>query len=341
MQNSKKALITAEFDQADVRRLEDMGYEVALAGWGQTRHAMSLEELAAMVPGTSVLIVEVEQVSQAVMAAAPGLRAIAACRASPVNVDVTAATSRGIPVLATPGRNAESVADFCAGLMLNLCRNISRAERHLREHRWLVGAGEQPYFHFRGPEIKDKTLGLIGFGAVGRAFARRVRGMDMRVMVTDPYLQQENLGGLGELVPLERLLAMADFVSLHVPLNSETRGLLSAQRLGQMKPTAYLINTARAGVVDEDSLFNALASHQIAGAALDVFWDEPEIAPRWFTLDNVLLTPHLGGAADDVKAHHAAMVVEDILTLESGGVPARMVNPEVLRHAKSQEGKTR
>jgi phosphoglycerate dehydrogenase-like enzyme len=146
---------------------------------------------------------------------------------------------------------------------------------------------------------------------------------------------------LGELVPLERLLAMADFVSLHVPLNSETRGLLSAQRLGQMKPTAYLINTARAGIVDEDSLFNALASHQIAGAALDVFWDEPEIAPRWFTRDNVLLTPHLGGAADDVKAHHAAMVIEDILTLESGGIPARMVNPEVLRHAKSQEGKTR
>lgn len=329
MQNSKKALITAEFAPADICRLQDMGYEVELAGWGQTRRTLSPAELADMMRGVSVLVVEVEQVSQDVFSAAPELRAVAACRAAPVNVDVAAATERGIPVLATPGRNADSVADFCLGLMLNLCRSISRAERHLREHGWYVGVGELPYFHFRGPEIGGKTLGLVGFGAVGQAVARRVRGMDMKVLVTDPYVTQDSLGDLGHLVPLERLLAAADFVSLHVPMTEETQGLLGAQQLGLMKPTAYLINTARAAVVDEDALFSALSSRRIAGAALDVFWNEPDIAPRWFTLDNVLLTPHLAGAADDVKAHHSAMVVEDIQTLEAGGIPARAVNPEV------------
>jgi len=334
MQPSKKrALITAEFDPRAVAKLREMGYEVKQIGWGQTHHALSPEELAAHMPGTTLLIVEVEKVTAAVMAAAPELAVIADCRSVPVNVDVSAATARGIPVLATPARNANSVADFCVGLMLALCRNISRAERHLRQKGWLVNGDEQPYFHFRGPEVEGKTLGLIGFGAVGRAFARRARGLNMRVLVYDPYVDDKSVNSLAQRVSLETLLTEADVISLHVPLNEETTGLLNAERLAMLKPSAYLINTARAGTVDEDALFNALASGQIAGAALDVFWNEPEIAPRWFTLDNVLLTPHLGGAADDVKVHHSAMVIEDLLTLEAGGVPSRLVNPEVLRKA--------
>lgn len=333
MNPQKRAIITAEFDPSGIVRLIEMGYVVQETGWGQTHHVLPTQELIALMPGTSLLIVEVEQVSAEVIAAAPELEVIATCRAGPVNVDVAAATAWGIPVLTTPARNADSVADFAVGIMVSLCRNLHHAERHLRQNGWLVG-NELPYFHFRGPEISGKTLGLIGCGAIGRALARRVQGFDMRVLVTDPYINQDNLGNLGQLAPLETVLTQADFISLHVPATAETKGLLNAERLALMKPTAYLINTARAAVVDEDALFTALASGRLAGAALDVFWNEPQIASRWFTLDNVLLTPHLGGAADDVKTHHSAMVVEDLETLQAGGVPARLANPEVLVGAK-------
>lgn len=211
-----------------------------------------------------------------------------------------------------------------------MCRNISRAERHLRQNGWLVQGDELPYFHFRGPEIAGKTLGLIGCGAIGRALARRAQGFDMRLLISDPYLDPADLADLGQLVSLETVLAEADFVSLHVPVTGETRGLLRAERLALLKPTAYLINTARAAVIDEEALFDVLASKRLAGAALDVFWDEPEIDPRWFSLDNVLLTPHLGGAADDVKIHQSAMIVADLQSLQAGGVPARLANPEVV-----------
>jgi D-3-phosphoglycerate dehydrogenase len=325
-----QALVTAEFDPAGLARLQAMGYAVQIGGWGQTHHALSGAELAALVSAMALLIVEVEQVSAEVIAAAPGLQVIATCRSGPVNVDVAAATARAIPVLTTPARNADSVADFAVGVMLSLCRNIHRAERHLRQNGWLVNGDELPYFYFRGPEIPGKTLGLIGCGAVGRALARRVRGFDMRVLVYDPYIDPASLDDLAQPAALETVLAQADFLSLHVPVTPETRGLLNAERLAMLKPGAYLINTARAPVVDEEALFDALACGRLAGAALDVFWDEPRIAPRWFGLDNVLLTPHLGGAADDVKVHHSAMIVEDLQTLQAGGVPLRLANPEIL-----------
>ena len=329
--NSKKALITAEFDPSAVTRLKELGYEVEETGWGQTRQALTGAQLAARMPGVALLVVEVEQVTADVLAAAPELELIATCRANPVNIDIAAATARGIPVIATPGRNADSVADFTVGVMLALARNISRAERHLRQNGWLVNGAELPYFHFRGPELAGKTLGLIGGGAIGRAVAQRVRGFNMPVLVYDPYLDQASLGSLGQLISLAEVLSRADFLSLHVPVTAETKGLLGADRLALMKPTAYLINTARAGVIDEDALFEALAASRLAGAALDVFWQEPEIDPRWFSLNNVLLTPHLAGAADDVRVHHSAMIVEDLLALRSGQAPPRLVNPEVLR----------
>jgi phosphoglycerate dehydrogenase-like enzyme len=292
---------------------------------------LSEVELMSLVPGVALLIVEVEQVSAGIIEAAPALEVIATCRAGPVNIDVAAATARGIPVLSTPARNADSVADFTLGLMLALCRNINRAERHLRQQGWLVNGKELPYFHFRGPEIFGKTLGLIGGGAIGRALARRVSGFEMPVLVYDPYLDQAALGELGRLAALDEVLAQADFISLHAPVTAETKGLLNARRLGLMKKTAYLINTARAQIVEEEALFEALANGRIAGAALDVFWNEPEIAPRWFALENVLLTPHLGGAADDVKLHHSAMIIEDVQALAAGKAPGRLVNPQALR----------
>ena len=163
-------------------------------------------------------------------------------------------------------------------------------------------------------------------------------------MVFDPYINPTGLAGLGASVTLDEVLRAADFLSLHLPLSRETAGMLDAAHLALMQPTAYLINTARAGVVDEDALFDALQNRRLAGAALDVFWQEPAIAPRWFTLDNVLLTPHLAGAADDVKVHHSTMILEDLRALWTGACPARIANPQVLSTTKlsaadKQEGK--
>jgi D-3-phosphoglycerate dehydrogenase len=328
---TKQALVLAEFDPAAIPTLEALGYGVELAGWGQTRHALTEDALVARIPDVALLIVEVERVTEPVIEAAQQLEIIAACRAQPVNVDVAAATGRGIPVLSAPARNADSVADFALGLLLAAGRHICRADRHVREHGWYVD-DEIPYFHFRGPELGGKTLGLVGCGSIGRKLAQRARALGMNVLAHDPYLTQDELAGLARLARLDEVLAQADFLSLHVPATDETEKMIGASELAQMKPTAYLVNTARAAVVDETALYDALEKRRIAGAALDVFWKEPLPADSpWLELDNVLLTPHLAGAADEVKNHHAGMVVEDVRTLLDGGCPARLVNPEVLQ----------
>ncbi len=205
-----------------------------------------------------------------------------------------------------------------------------------RESGWYVG-DEMPYFHFRGPELAGKTLGLVGCGAIGQALARRACALGMNVLGNDPYMCQDDLGSIVHLAPWNEILARADFLSLHVPLSEETRGMIGAAELARMKPTAVLVNTARAAVVDEEALYKALLERRIAGAALDVFWQEP-LPPDspWLELDNVLLTPHLAGAADDVRKHHSAMVVEDVRTLLSGESPKRLVNPQVFQASRSR-----
>jgi phosphoglycerate dehydrogenase-like enzyme len=282
-----------------------------------------------MVDDVSLLVVEVEKVTSRVLEAAQDLELIAVCRGTPSNVDLDRATSRGIPVLHTPGRNAESVADFAIGLMLAAGREICRADRHLRRSGWHVD-DEIPYLHFRGPEIVDKHLALLGCGDIGQAIARRARGLRMNVLAHDPYVSQAEVDGLVELVSFDELLAHADFLSLHVPVTEETRGMIGWDEISRMKPGAYLINTARADVVVEDALYQALKQERIAGAALDVFWEEPLPADSpWLEVDNVTLTPHIAGAAYGVRVHHTGMIIEDVRAFVDGRRPARVANPEV------------
>jgi len=232
-------------------------------------------------------------------------------------------------VVHTPGRNADSVADFAIGVMLMLARDIARGQSHLRANGWMVD-GELPYFHFRGPELGGKTLGLIGCGAVGRKVAQRAQGFEMEILGYDPFIQQSQLGNLIQLVSLDELMAQSDFVSLHAHLTADNRGMLGTRELSLMKPSAYLINTARAGLIGEDALYEILQNKRIAGAALDVFWREPLNPPnRWFDLDNVLLTPHLAGASLDVITHHSRMVVEDLERWRRGERPHFLANPTV------------
>ena len=300
-----RALITAEFTHEGERRLESVGIAVVRAGWGTTRQALDTAALIRSAAGADLLVTEIEVVDADVLVALPALRLVATARGGPVNVDLAACSARGIPVVYTPARNAESVADFVLGVLLSVSRGIAAADRHLRSDGWHVD-GELPYLHFRGRELSGLVLGLVGLGAVGRRVAQRARdGFGMTVLFTDPYVD----GG----VALEELLDRCDVVSLHCPRSSETTALLDDAALRRMRTGAVLVNTAGGGMVDEAALVRALHDGHLSGAALDVFATEP--LPRDSALlaaPNLLLTPHLAGAALDVVRHHTELICDDV-----------------------------
>ncbi len=300
-----KACVTAEFTDEGIARLEALGYHVLRTGWGTTRQVLDGDAYRSAAADSALLVTEIETVDAAVLDALKDLRLVATARGGPVNVDLAGCAARGVPVVFTPARNADSVADFVFGALLSLARGLGAAERHLRDEGWQVD-GELPYLHFRGPELAGRTLGLVGYGAIGRRVAQRARdGFGMRVVFSDPYAE----GGIA----LEEVLAVSDVVSLHCPRIPETRRLIDAAALARMRPDAYLVNTAGGGIVDEDALVDALWAGALAGAALDVFATEP--LPRdspLLSAPRLLLTPHLAGAALDVVRHHTGMICDDV-----------------------------
>lgn len=319
-----KALVTAEYTTDGIADLKAMGYEVLQQGWGVTGQPLEGVQLLEAATGCHLIVCELERVDAAVLDVAPDLRAVAACRGNPVNVDVTEATKRGVLVLNTPGRNAASVADFAIGAMLSLVRGVSAGERHLRTAGWNVG-GRLPYLTFRGPELAGRTLGLVGYGAIGRLVARRARdGFDMRIAVHDPYAAHDPTV---EWLDLDELAKQATVLSLHAPVTADTVGMIGRAQLRALGPSGYLVNTARADLVQESALLTALRENAIGGAALDVFWEEP--LPRdhpLLVLDNVVITPHVAGAADDIKRHQTHMITEDLKRIAAGQRPLRLVN---------------
>ena len=311
MSGPRRALVTAEFTDDGVRRLEALGYEVLRAGWGVTRQVLDRDDLLMAAAGCALLVTEIEVVDADVLAALPELALVATARGGPVNVDLAACRIRGIPVVFTPARNADSVADFVLGSLISLVRRIGSSERHLRDSGWEVD-GELPYLHFRGPELSRLVLGVVGYGAIGQRVAQRARdGFGMRVLFHDPFFGGVTAaeGSIG----LDELLSASDVVTLHCPRSPDTRGLLGAEAFARMSRGSYVVNTAGGGLVDEPALVEALRSGQLAGAALDVFATEP--LPRdspLLTAPNLLLTPHLAGAALDVVRHHTEMICDDV-----------------------------
>ncbi len=330
----KKALITAEIGDHTIDELKDLGFEVEVAGWGQTHETLSEQEIIARIADIALLVVEVEQITEQIIRSASKLELIHVCRSGPGNVDLEAATERGIPVLTTPGRNADSVADFTVGMLFGITRQISSADGHLKRGGWSV-ENEIPYFHFRGPEFAGKTIGLIGCGAIGGAFLKRMGGFMMRTLIYDPYVKPETLTDGGELADLDVVLQQSDFIVIFCPLTSETRDMLGSDEIAKLKPTSYLINPARAAVVNEEALFKAVENRKIAGAALDVFWQEPlPVDSPWRSLQNILITPHIAGASDEVRTHQGNMLIEDLRLLRSGRTPQRVVNPSAVKDRK-------
>ena len=270
-----------------------------------------------------------DRIDRAVIVANPHLRAIAAQSISPSNIDVAAATELRIPVTVVPPITTEATADLTFGLMLAVARRMVEGDRMVRAGKF---PGAQSNYLI-GSFVHGRTIGLIGgAGLIGKAVARRAQGFGMRVLYWTPRRKserEEHEAGL-EYVSLAKLLTQSDFVSLHSPLNRETRHQIGARELRLMKKTAFLINTARGAIVDEAALIRALARKQIAGAGLDVFEHEPKVEKALRTMSNVVLTPHLGSGVTEVREQMANIVVDNILALLDGRRPPNCVNPQVL-----------
>jgi glyoxylate reductase len=269
-----------------------------------------------------------DRIDRAVLAANPKLRAVCSMSITPDNIDVAEATKRGIPVTVVPPIVAEATADIHFGLMLAVARRMMEGEKMVRAGKF---PGSQSN-HLAGAFVHGKTIGLVGAGRIGQATARRARGFGMKILYWGPRRKPEAEQEIGmEHVTLDRLLAESDFVSLHPPLNAETRHMISDKQFALMKPTAFIINTARGPIIDEKALMRALKKKLIAGAGLDVFEHEPKLPPGLRTMKNVVLTPHLGSAVMEIRDKMANIVVDNIQALIDGRTPPNCVNPQVLR----------
>ncbi|MDQ7801806.1 MAG: phosphoglycerate dehydrogenase [Armatimonadota bacterium] len=281
------------------------------------------DELAGLLGEFDGLVAGIDRVGRRALAAGrPRLRVVARNGIGTDTVDVQAATEFGVVVTNAPSVNADSVADFTLALLLALVRRVVEADRAVRAGDWppLVGV-----------ELRGKVLGLLGFGRIGQRVAERARGFGLRVLAYDPQPDHEAARELGvELVQFHRVLEEADFLSLHLPLLPETHHLLGEAELRRMKRTSYLVNTARGGVVDEAALARALREGWIAGAACDVFEEEPPRTSPLLGAPNLLLSPHMASHTREAIARASRVAAENVLAVLRGQRPPNPVNPEVL-----------
>jgi D-3-phosphoglycerate dehydrogenase / 2-oxoglutarate reductase len=319
-----RALVTAPLRGPGFDKLQQLA-DVVYDPWIEQSplRIYSAEQLAerAAAERADVLVVEGDSVSGPVFELP--LRAIASTRGDPINVDVPGATKAGLPVLYTPGRNADAVAEMAVALLFAATRHLVTADADVRAGE-VFRDGTIPYQRFRAAEIAGRTAGLVGLGAVARALRWRLQGLGVSVIAYDPYNDEADRS-------LDELLAEADIVSLHAPVTDETVGMIGAPQFAAMRDGVVFLNTARAQLHDTDALVAALRSGKVAAAGLDHFVGEwlPTDHPLT-SLTNVVLTPHIGGATWNTEARQAQIVADDLEALLSGGTPSHIVNPEVL-----------
>lgn len=283
----------------------------------------------AVVGMDGIISVVTNTIDAAFLEAGAGLKVVANVAAGYDNVNVPAATRRGVVVTNTPGVVTESTADLTWGLLFSIARRIPEADRYVRAGKWK----EWRLMVLLGNDVHDRTLGIVGMGRIGQAVARRASGFGMTILYHNrhrlPAALESELGATW--VALETLLQNADFVSVHTPLSAETRHLIGARELRMMRPTAYLINTSRGPVVDEAAVIRALQEQWIAGAGLDVFEQEPEVPQALKELENVVLLPHIGSASVASRTRMAVMAAHSAVAVLQGERPQHVVNPEVYK----------
>lgn len=287
----------------------------------EVKTGLSEDDLCAAVADAKALIVRSQtQVTAKVLAAAPQLEIVARAGVGVDNVDVAAATEHGVVVVNAPHANTISTAEHAFGLMLAVARNTPQGHASLQGGAWERSK-------LQGVEVAGKTLGVVGLGRIGAEFAKRARAFEMRVVAFDPYVTADRAASLGvEMMELDDLLAEADFVTLHTALTEANRGMINAERLSKMKRSAFLINAARGALVDEQALYDAVDGGVIAGAAIDVFSEEPAVGNVLTTHPKIVVTPHLAASTNEAQDRAAIDVAEQVLEVLDGGAPRFPVN---------------
>lgn len=325
--NRFKVFVTRKILEEGLNMLKER-YDVEVSDYdGVIPREMLLEKVKGVDALVSLLTDNID--AEVMGAAGPNLKIIANYAVGYNNIDVEEATKRGIMVTNTPGVLTETTADFAWTLLMAIARRVVEADRFVREGKF---RGWEPMLLI-GTDVHGATLGIVGFGRIGQAMARRALGFNMRVLYYDNARVDEQIEKelKATFVDLPTLLKESDFVTLHVPLTKETHHLIGEKELKMMKKDAYLINTARGPVVDEKALVKALKEGWIKGAALDVFENEPEVEPELLKLDNVVLAPHIASASYATRSKMSVMVAENVIKALSGEVPPNLVNPEVLK----------
>jgi D-3-phosphoglycerate dehydrogenase len=314
-----KVLITEKLADSGIELLKEQGFEVEVA------LGLSPEELLEKIgPYDGLIIRSATRVTPEVIERAESLKAIGRAGIGVDNIDIESATKKGILVANAPESNTVAAAEHTLGLMLAAARRIPVADASLKSGEWNRSA-------FKGVEVSEKTLGLVGLGHVGSIVARGAIGMGMRVLAYDPYVSEDRIRSMNvsRAESVDEVLEEADFVSLHVPRTPQTTGMINSEALGKMKPTAYLINVARGGIVDEAALYEALKAGEISGAALDVFAEEPTTDSPLFSLPNVVVTPHLGASTAEAQDRAGETAAEQVATALGGAVPRHAINAPV------------
>jgi glyoxylate reductase len=311
---------------ADARAILDAACDVEY--WTDADRPPREEVLRRIKDKEGLVCLLTEKINEELLRAAPKLRIAANVAVGYDNIDVDACTKRGVVATNTPGVLDETTADFAWTLLMAVARRIGEGELLARSGNWKGWNLDQ----LCGADVWGKTLGLVGFGRIGRAVARRAQGFQMKVIYTDAVRAPQDVEKSvnAEFRDMMVLLAESDFISVHVPLLADTRGLFDAPKFYRMKPTAFLINTSRGPVVDEAALVAALEANKIAGAALDVYENEPFIHPG-LKRPNVVLAPHLASASIETRTKMAVMAATNVVSLFKGQMPPNMINPAVLK----------
>jgi len=319
----------AEVSRDPIRTLEQAGFTVEEKDYDRVSPGQQDELCRVIHEADAIVVTAMFPADRKIIMSTDRLKMIAIRSAGFEGSDLKAATEKGVVVTNNPGSNANSVADMAIGLMLAVSKQIVKKDREMRKGVYNRGGGE---------DLFRKTVGIIGLGNIGKRVAQRLQGFEVKIIANDlvdypEFKKKHNIAYHSK----EELLRMADYVTIHVPLDDSTRMMIGEERLKQMKPTAYLIDTARGEIVDEQALYKALTNGWIAGACLDVFKEEPPKFRPLIELENVVCTPHSAGLSREAAYTMAMETVKKIITLFEGKVPQNVLNPEVLKSLKLKE----
>ncbi|MFW9810986.1 MAG: NAD(P)-dependent oxidoreductase [Candidatus Thorarchaeota archaeon] len=329
-----RVLVTAPLTEESLEELRSEGLEVDYQCWLETGKLYLGGSLLPVIKEGNyhIVIVEGDEIKEDVIEG-HDLKLVGSVRGNPNNISVSAATSKRIPVISVPGRNTNAVAELAIALMLSQLRNITAAERLLKSEFFVDDFKDfgKMYNDLMGFELKGRTVGIIGLGQIGYEVAKRLKGFEVEILIADPYADKDRVEDVnGSVVELEELLKHSDIVTVHCAPTEETRGMLGAKEFDLMKNTAVFINTARASIIDEYALKEALQSGKIAGAGLDVFSMEPVDSDNEFLeLNNVTVMPHMGGNTKETILRQSSIIVSNIKAFLKGERLTHILNPEV------------